>query len=81
MVYSSLRVKLFMIFYAILICRVTNVLLCTPPVQRPGNGVGGERRGRAGGLVLCDYLMNCTYIGSRKWKPLFGANYLTKVYF
>ena len=35
-------------------------LLCTPPGRRPGTAEGGERRGRAGGIVFWDYLIICT---------------------
>ena len=36
-------------------------LLCTLPGRRPGTAKGGERQGRAGGIVFWDYLIICTY--------------------
>ena len=40
--------------------------LCTPPGQRPGTAVGGERQGRAGGMLFFNYLMICAYEVQKK---------------
>ena len=47
------------------------MLLCTPPGQRPGTAVGGERRGRAGGIVFF------AHIRPGNWKPLLNETMVT----